>query len=379
MHPHLKRWLALAVLISGLTQAGGAGRPVSALQELPAPRSAGKALLTALAVNGSGAPVLAWTEQRPGKNRELRAALFAKNVWTPLGGVLNEGRSFNAAQLTARTGPGGQVWLGWSEDAGIAHVDSYLMSGWNGKAWSSPSEYAVRRNLSDASRSRSFALLPNGTPTLAWTDLGVRGAWAGVVRPLWRQGGTWIPQTLLSDPGRAGFSPDIAVNRTGRRTVAFLEGDFATMNVRVTREGEGGTWRALGGPLNRRPKSFAASPRVLLTAVGTPLVAWIEEDASGHDRVHISRWTGQGWEAVGGPASSAGAKAEDLAFALTRSGAPLLAWLEAGQLRAARWNGGGWAALPLPTIQKATGPSLSANGEYLGVSDAGRLRVWRLR
>ncbi|EYB68082.1 hypothetical protein DEIPH_ctg027orf0012 [Deinococcus phoenicis] len=371
----MRRALALLCLASGLALAGGGG---PAPTELPPPPVTGRAELTALAVDASGTPVLAWTAQGTEGNRRLHAARLAAGAWTPLGGVLNEGRSFNAAQLTARNGAGGQVWLGWAEDSGQAHVDSYLMSGWDGQAWSDPAHYAVRRNLSDAGRSRAFAVLPDGTPTLAWTDLGVRGAYAGVVRPLAWQAGTWVPQPLLSDPARAAFSPDLALNRAGRRTVAFLEGDFATMNVRVRQEDPSGHWTTLGGPLNRHPGSFTAAPRLALAADGSPVVTWIEEEPAGHDRVNVSRWTGTRWQPLGGPVSRPGVSAEAPVLALSRAGHPVLAWLETGHLRAARWTGTDWVLLPLPATHDASGPSLSPDGRYLAVSDGGRVRVWRL-
>ncbi|GAA5513477.1 hypothetical protein Dcar01_02215 [Deinococcus carri] len=373
----MRAFLTVLLLSSGLALAGGGGGPP--VRELPPPPQTGRPERTALAVDGTGTPVLAWTAPGPAGNRQLHAARLTAGGWTPLGGVLNEGRAFNAGQLSARTDAAGRVWLGWSEDSGEAHVDSYLMSRWDGRAWSSPSRYAVRRNLSDAGRSRAFALLPNGTPALAWLDLGVHGAFAGVVRPLARQGGTWVPQTPLSDTARAGFALDIAVDRSGQRTVAFLEGDFATMNVRVRQEGASGTWPALGGPLNRHPGTFAAAPKLLLTPQGRPLVAWLEEDPSGHDRLNVSRWTGTAWQPVGPAVSSPGVSAEAPALALTRAGQPVLAWLEAGHLHAAHWNGHGWQALPLPPTHDASGPSLSADGAYLAVGDGERVRVWALR
>lgn len=341
------------------------------LRELPPPHTAGKVELTALAKDKTGAPALAWTEEH--QSRQVHAATWAGGQWQVLGGIINEDPAFNAAQLMARTDFGGRLWLGWAEDAGIAHVDSWIMSVWDGGAWHIPAA-PVRRNLSDAGRSRSFDVLPSGVPTLAWTDIHVPGAWASAVRPLSWDGKTWQPEAVLNQLKFAGFNPDIRTQKSGLRTLVFLEGDYASMNVIVMQEQAAGKWQRLGEALNHRKGTFSTAPKLLLSPWGQPLVAWIEANGDLPDRVCVSRWDGQKWVSLGSPAGFKHS-AEALAVALSTRGVRT-AWLEDGVLHAAEWDGHRWATLPLPKTKNATGPSLSPDGKYLAVSDGGQLRVW---
>lgn len=378
----------LLVLVLGPVPAGASAQ--AAPRELPAPAAGGPAELTTLARSRGAGLVLAWTERTP-QATQVRAALLARGegggsaTWRALGGVINGDARFNAAQLRSREGAGGQVWLGWAEDSGEAHVDSWLMSAWTGAAWSDPARYAVRRNFSDAGKSRAFDVLPGGLPTLAWTDVSAAGAVGGVVRPLnWQaqggQNGTWVAGPVLSDPREAAFAPDLRV-RGGLRTVTYLQGDFATMQVMTQRETAPGRWAQLGGAVNRAPGTFAADPHLVLDAGGNPVVAWIEADPrpeGGPDRLFVSRWTGRAWQPLGGALPPAPQSAETPALALTPGGEVRAAWLAGGQVRAARWTGRAWQPYALPDTRQATGPSLSPDGAYLAVSDGGKLRVWAL-
>lgn len=358
-----------ALLLSSTAQAGW--------EERPTPKTAGKVELTALAADKGGAPVLAWTEQHGQPetgSRQVHAARWTGQGWQALGGVVNEDPTFNAAQLMARTDRAGNVWLGWAEDAGIAHVDSWIMSRWDGGRWAIQAA-PVRRNLSDAGRSRSFDVLPSGIPALAWTDIHVPGAWAAAIRPLSWDGQTWQPEGVLNHLKFAGFDPDIRVQSGGLRTVTLLEGDYATMNVIVQREVKTNKWQRLGQPLNRAPGSFAADPKLALSPWGQEIVAWIEAPPNRADTLYVSRWQGDHWEKLGGGISSGQQAAEAAALAITPQGVRV-AWLEAGQLHAAEWKSGRWSPLPLPSMKNATGPSLSPDGQYLSVSDGGKLRVW---
>lgn len=377
----------LVVLLSPVLAGAVAQTALAAPRELSAPPTGGPAERTTLARSGAGL-VLAWTERTP-QATQVRAALLPRGeagaTWRALGGVLNGDPRFNAAQLQSREGAGGQVWLGWSEDSGEAHVDSWLMSAWTGEAWSDPARYAVRRNLSDAGKSRAFDVLPGGLPTLAWTDVSAAGAVGDVVRPLnWQaqggQTGTWTPGPVLSDPREAAFAPDLRV-RAGLRTVTYLQGDFATMGVMTQRETAPGRWTRLGGAVNRAPGTFTADPHLVLDAGGNPVVAWIEADPrpeGGPDRLFVSRWTGRVWQPLGGALLPGAQGAEAPTLALTPDGEVRAAWLSGGQVRAARWTGRAWQPYTLPGTRQATSPSLSPGGAYLAVSDGGRLRVWAL-
>lgn len=338
-----------------LALAGG-GAPVTWLP--PVQSVARPASLTALTTDPGGNPVLAWVENGPGlaadgrSYDQLRAARWTGGGWQPMGEVLNENRTHNAAQLSAVRGPDGQPWLGWSEDAGTAHVDSYLISRWDGGAWSSASQYAVRRNLSDAGKSRAFTVTALNLPYLTWTNIYYPGASADVVQPFtWQPGSrTWDEHALpLNHTIRsAAFFPAAASGPDGTVYTAWLEGDVAHSDVYVSRRGPDGLWRPVGSALNVRPHTYTFAPQLAVGAAG-PVAAWME-DQGGIDNVFVKRWTGSAWQALGASLNvRPGLPAERPKLALDAGGGPVVAWAEgqpgARQVYARRWTGTRWALL----------------------------------
>lgn len=341
---------ALTVLL-GFTLSLGPGRaggaPGASVLLGPPPNSASASAL-ALTTDRTGAPMLAWIE-RAGHN-QLRVARWDGGRWQSLGGVVNENPNHNASQITARTAPGGTVWLGWGEDSAGAHTDSYLLSSWSGQQWSDPSRYAIRRDLSDAGRSRAFTVLPDGRPFIAWTNIYDLEARSTVVQPFSWQGDRWDQRArpLNRSLQRASFYPSTDAANNGDVYVTWLEGDVARSEVVVSVR-RGATWTPLGPALNGRPNTYTFSPLLRVGPEGRPTVTWLE-DRGGIDTVFAKRWTGTAWQALGGALNvNAASLAEAPSLALDRQGRAVVAWAEgnAGSRRvyARRWTGAGWAAL----------------------------------
>ena len=334
------------------TLAGGSGDPFQT------PLSQGDARMTALTTDAGGEPVLAWVEVAAGgKNAQetyglLHAARWDGKRWERLGGVLNENPLHNAWQLSAVHGPDGYPWLGWAEDAGTAHVDSYLLSRWDGRRWSGPGGYAVRRNLSDAGKSRAFTVTKGNLPYLTWTNIYYPGAFAQVVQPfywqaqqrVWKQNTPPLNHTIR----HAAFFPAAARGPHGTLYTAWLEGDVAHSDVFVSQLGQGERWTRLGGALNVRPHTYTFSPQLAAGAWGV-LAAW-QEDQGGIDNLFVKRWDGARWLSLG---ASLNADVRRMAarpnLALDAAGYPLLAWVEgedgSRRVYARRWNGHGWRVL----------------------------------
>ncbi|ULH14006.1 hypothetical protein MF271_00565 (plasmid) [Deinococcus sp. KNUC1210] len=341
----------LLLLCSGLTLAGGGGPPSTTLGSRI---SHADATMTALTTDESGAPVVAWVELSPTQGRpygHLHAARWTGGSWAPLGGILNENPLHNAWQLSAVRGPDGQPWLGWAEDAGTAHVDSYLISRWDGAHWSNPSTYAVRRNLSDAGKSRAFTVTNANIPYLTWTNIYFPGAYANVVQPFTWLGNVWeehappLNHTIHS----AAFFPAAARGPDGTLYTAWLEGDVAHSDVYIDQQSDEGKWLPLGGATNVRPHTYTFAPQLAVGEHG-PVVAWLE-DVGGVDNLFVKRWTGRAWISLG---SSLNLQSSHLAerpnLALDDQGQPLVAWVEGGvgrprQAYAKRWDGRRWTLL----------------------------------
>ncbi|WP_189003755.1 hypothetical protein [Deinococcus malanensis] len=348
----------------------------------------------AAGTDGLGRFVVAWvscrTELAEGGGEQLRAARLEGGRWQPLGGVVNEKPQYNAAQPNVHAGPDGSVWLEWEEGSGHAHIDSFLMSNWTGRAWTRPTPYALRRNLSDAGRSRALALDPQNRPLVGWTDIGTgtRSMYPSVVSlKLW-QGRGWLTTPYLNlNLRQPAFMPSVA-HAGGKVSVAYVEGPTTRSNIWVrqwTPEG----WRTLGRRVNVRPDTYVFRPLLRADGLGRLTVAWLE-DLRGADTLYVSRWNGRVWERLGsGPVSRPGEHAATASLAFDGQQRPVVAWTQGPDgrrtVRAVRWDGSRWLPLGggvLNATSSADVDHATVAGSRYGILVAWReLRggVWQLR
>lgn len=368
--------LALLGLVAPASAGGSERRP-----ELHSPDSVRS---VAAGTDGLGRLVVAWvsrrTELAEGGGEQLRAIRLEGTRWQPLGGVVNEKAQYNAAQPNVHTGPGGSVWLEWEEGSGHAHIDSYLMSNWTGSAWTRPTPYALRRNLSDAGRSRSLALDPQNRPLVGWTDIGTgtRSMYPSVVSlRLWR-GQDWVTTPYLNlNLRQPAFMPSVAQVK-GQVSVAYVEGATTRSNLWV-RQWTGDGWRTLGGRVNVRPDTYVFRPLLRADGLGRLTVAWLE-DLNGADALYVSRWTGRAWQQLAsGPVSQPGKHAATASLAFDRHQRPVVAWTQGpdGQrtVHASRWDGGRW--IPLGRGALNTNPGADADHSTVAAGRYGILVAWR--
>lgn len=337
--------LTLTVLATLL---GGTSAPVPTLAPPPALATSGPVRELALAAAPDGRLVLAVMTDAgrfsSGRGtftgRHLRVWRAQGTGWEGLGGVLNYDQPRPVSGLNLALDRAGTPVLVWNENYG--DNDVVVFRAYRDGAWTDWRTRYLGDDLPYAARTRAVAAW-EGEPVLAWgetlrTPYGSRltvRTWDPVAR-------TWT----RSEPFNAGLvfarTPALALNRAGRPTVAWLQGDVLTSDVFVKRW-TGTRWEALGASLNRRPRTYVASTRLALDLEERPVVAWLE-DAGGEDALYVSRWTGQEWQALGGRLGTRAALAP--ALAVDRAGRPLLAWVEegggVGQVFAAHWTGQEW-------------------------------------
>lgn len=385
--PSVTRFIPCLLLALFSPVLAGGGVPFSTgtmLPPLPFQSAGAVPQLTVALTDGSGAPVIAWTQKEAtagsytGGTDHVYAARLGPQGWEALagqvqGGILNEDARFNASRLQGQVSADGEPWLAWAEDAGIAHVDSTILRGWNGREWSPAGQYTVRRNLSDAGKSSAFAVPPGGVPFLVWTNIYYPGAAADVVQVARRAEPSWVfEKPLNTSLQRHAFAPAAAVSPDGTRFAAWLEGNVATSDVMVARQHPGGAWALLGSALNFRPGTYTFAPTMKLTRAGNPVVAWLEDDG-GLDHVFVKRWNGTRWEALGGALNvDSRTVAARPALAVDQAGNPVVTWAEQleGQperVYARKWTGRGWTLLgsgPLNTTLKTRAfmPSVTVDG-----------------
>jgi hypothetical protein len=152
-----------------------------------------------------------------------------------------------------------------------------------------------------------------------------------------------------------GDRPAFAVDHAGRRIVAWYEYTSASgaADVYVHRSGESGS-TLLGAPLSGLPGQGSSVEELTLAvdASDRPVVAWIEQGAAVGDdrRIFVRRWEGTRWEALGEvPPPAPGQYPDHLTLATGNTDQPVVAWTQMtnGELNVYvyRWSGSGWEAL----------------------------------
>lgn len=162
-------------------------------------------------------------------------------------------------------------------------------------------------------------------------------------------------------------SPSLVVTNAGVPILAWSEEDGTTNNVHV-RRWDGARWLALGGALSANPgatKAFA--PSLALDGAGNPTVAWHESDGT-NQKIYVRRWNGSDWVVVGnGLSAKSGTDARSPSLALDTTGSPTVAWQESNgtttfihvqRLVGRDWESLGGALISDPASDSSFAPSL---------------------
>jgi hypothetical protein len=178
---------------------------------------------------------------------------------------------------------------------------------------------------------------------------------------------------VLGDPGAAvSGAPQLAVDGDGAPMLATVEGTA----VRV-RRWSGGAWAPRGEALNEVP---ATGPVALATLPqGAPVVTWAERATDGVQWVRAARWDGRGWARLPGHIATptAGEVVAQLVVACADEGPVVAAVLErtgARALHAAWWTGGQWLAAGPPSLVAAGARALRAAATR--TADGGLMLGW---
>ncbi|MBW1951291.1 MAG: hypothetical protein JRJ18_17495, partial [Deltaproteobacteria bacterium] len=309
-----------------------------------------------LILDGSGLPVVAWTE-RDGASSDIRAARYNPALNGGTGGWEALGDSLGASGISG-TGAADRAVLGmvdgqpavaWLDtSAGVAQV---YVKRFDGAVWvelgtGSASGTGVTGAVSGVS---DFAFAADGaTAAVAWSE--TNGTALQIhVREL--SGGTW---TTTTDPGGLG---DLTLE-SASPTMAYHAGDLfvaweqQTSSVTFDREiyaarydhvagtwTEAGTGAWSGGGVSMSPDA-AVKPK-LAAGGGRLHLVWSEtqitDGAVRQTALYAKVWDGTGFqEEVPGDASGQGigetrSEALDVSVSVDSSGHPYVAWSEAGQ------------------------------------------------
>ncbi|MEX2542370.1 MAG: Ig-like domain-containing protein [Trueperaceae bacterium] len=336
----------------------------------------------ALAVDGSGNPVVAWQERADEPPWDIHVRRWEEGSWRPVG---SEPLSANDGTTDAR-GPSlvldssGDPVVAWHEQAETSYYNVYVHR-WTGSGWSAVGDaLSVNAGATDASNA-SLALDGSDNPVVAWLEHD--GATRNVYVRRW-DGDSWAPvgTGLLSrnpDATSAG-SPSLALDGSGYPVVAWHEQDGTTTNVYVERW-NGSDWSTVGGTLSATGGSTnAVFPSLALDSSGLPTVAWHEQKAGGTTiNIFVWRWDGSAWQPLGNGLTANGAHALDPSLVIDGSGRPSVSWTESNgtnrDVHVGQWDGGEWTLMggSLSAIEGDT----DADAQSLSVAQPGiRTVAW---
>ena len=147
-----------------------------------------------------------------------------------------------------------------------------------------------------------------------------------------------------------GSAPALALDAAQLPVVAFLERDAGGVDrLLVRRMTGGGAWADLGS-LNPAPALRAAEPSIALDAGGRIVVAWIQSVPDGQ-HVQVARHDGSAWQRLCDEPSTCALNvglarpAQRPSLALAGGGDPGVAWIEDGQVTVKRYGGNTWSLL----------------------------------
>jgi hypothetical protein len=173
--------------------------------------------------------------------------------------------------------------------------------------------------------------------------------------------------SLNVDATKDGVIPRIA-SVTGVPFVAWRESSGTHDQVRV-RQLSGGAWTAVGTSLNIDTTKDSDHPGIASIG-GIPYLAWQESDAAAHTLIHVRRFTGGAWNAVGSTLNVDVTKNAGHPSIASIGGIPYVAWEESDGthtlIRVTQFNGTTWTdigpALNVSTMQDAARPSIAGIG-----------------
>lgn len=295
----------------------------------PTDESAVIALSPALALTPNDRPVVAWTERSAGEAEPARLNVRRWNgtVWQRLGGTnLNVQPGCDASEPALAVDGAGNPVVAWTEQVTCMPTSPLperriLVKRWTGSDW----ELLGAEGLPETSYAATTAGGPNGlrlrggeeeSPTAEAPAVaidkqgGVLVAWVAdsVLRVHRWAGAAWIPYSA-EDPlpvppsGTVHRRPKLAIDGAGRAIVAVgemkLGGGTPLSSVHVLRF-DGEAWEALGGePVASKRPLWIGAVDLVLDRAGEPVVAWGEIDESDDGTAFVSRWSGTAWAQVG--------------------------------------------------------------------------------
>ncbi len=234
------------------------------------------------------------------------------SAWNLLGGPLNRNSgSGSTADSISITNDGTNPYVAWTEyvhtygstNTGDTDTNPQVyVSYWNGSSWA-PLGGRLNVDPSAWAYEASIAYL-NGAPYVAWTERSQTGNPQVYVAGWNGSAWTLVGSSSLNRYGSAGWAyrPRLVADpASGNLYVAWVEQAALGQKAQVyVSQYAGGTWTALGGPLNADPVLGSAQHVSLGIYNGQPVAAWGEVNSGSLRQIFVKLWNGTNWSLLRG-------------------------------------------------------------------------------
>ncbi len=316
----------------------------------------------AVAVDGSGNPVVAWHEL-DAQSTNIYVKRWTGTAWSQLGGLLDVKANEFAYEPAIALDSAGNPVVAWEEDAGGQFADRHIYAKrWNGSSWVQLGSFIDAAGTTKGAQNASLAIDNAGNPVVAFfEDVGVGTAFNDNVYVKRWNGTSWVQlgNALDINTNRTADYPSLALDNTGNPIVAWEEfdGNSSNSNIYVKRW-NGSVWVRLGSAaLDMTLATPARLPSLDVDSTGKPVVAW-EEGFSSNTNIYVKRWTGTTWSQVGTAPLDINATlaADNAALSLDGANNPVVTWQEYTttnlyNVYIKRWNGAAWATVGVNPLE----------------------------
>lgn len=344
-----------------------------------------------LAINSSGAPCIAWSDDVSG------ATLVYYSRWDGAQWVNAAGLPFTVANGSAGGIPGGDPslaldpvtgnpWIAFQSNGILfSNLEIHVVK-WDGAQWTNAAGVAVTLLNSNVSNNTGLSWFPSqlvldsqGYPCMAWKDntpgsfQNYFARWNG---SNWTNAAGVVLNTTngsLNNNVVNSFWPTISLDPNDRPYIAWDNNLGANSEIYFAKW-DGTQWTTASGaaltPANGNVSNNSGASVVPYLATdrvtGNPCLAW-SDDTPGNAEIYFAKWNGTNWQnasgsvlnATNGNLSNTSGGSYLLSLALDFNNLPAVAWEDDtpgnSDIYYAKWNGSVWANAAGSTLTSVNG------------------------
>lgn len=286
----------------------------------------------ALKLDASGNPVVVWKELDSSTSK-IYAKRWNGSAWVLIGSSALSGSLGAEAPALALDGSGNPV-VAWRVFSTSPLFSNIQVARWDGSAWVNVGgklDVNDSGNTDFAAFNPSVGLTSSGNPVVAWSESD--GSSRNIYVKRW-DGSAWtqVGGKLDVSSAQNAFTPAIALDSSGNPVVAWNEAGTGSAGSVYVKRWNGAVWAQIGFDaldVNTNATIGTGGPSLALEAGSNPVVAWNDFDGTSYN-AHVKRWNNGVWEIVGATNldTNLAQNVYGVSLALDGSGSPSVAWNE---------------------------------------------------